>query len=293
MRTETIRFVREVYRTGNMASAARNLNITPQGLGKAIQKLEEELGVRLFVRSAEGAAPTPICEQIFDRLTEIVETENSIRAIISQTVSDNIEEEVFMVNITTLGMFIEEGIREYNSRYKDNIRILEITLKDEMQDQLFYSNKYAYRYISKEAIPNSSLLKGEIVDLKYVLITGNNPLLNKPVVTYEDLSEQTLLVEDLEAPHIQVLMKHFDERGLKRPDLKIGTYVKEVIRKRLDENPGFVYFARARDKDVIRSYHILEFDPPYSTTMCLETHRKTMNKELLKILRNKLKNYND
>ena len=47
MRTDEIRFVTEVYRTGSMARAARNLNITPQGLGKAIQKLEKELGINV------------------------------------------------------------------------------------------------------------------------------------------------------------------------------------------------------------------------------------------------------
>ena len=294
MRTESIRFVREVYRTGNMASAARNLNITPQGLGKAVQKLEDELGVRLFVRSADGATPTPICEQIYEKLTEIVDAENSVREIIAQTISDSHEEEVFLVNITTIGMYVEEGIREYNRKHQDKIRILEMTLRDELQDQSFYSNKYAYRYISKEAVPNSPLLKEEIVRLRFVLIAGNkSPLTGRASVTYKDLSEQTLLVEDLDAPHVQILLNKFDTLGLKRPQLKLGTYVKEVIKKRLDENPEYVYFARERDKEVIRQYTILNFETPFYITMCLETHRKTMNKDLLKELQAKLKNYND
>lgn len=294
MRTESIRFVREVYRTGNMAGAARNLNITPQGLGKAIQKLEEELGVKLFVRSAEGAEPTPICEQIYDRLAEIVEAENSIRDIIAQTVPGEHEEEIFLVNITTLGMYIEEGIREYNRKYKDNVRILEMTLTDELQDQSFYSNKYAYRYISRELIPNTSLLTGEIVKLRYVLVTGEkNQLVHRSVVTYQDLSRQTILVEDLQAPHIQILMRKFDELGLRRPNLVIGTFVKEVLMKRLEENPEYVYFARARDKDLIGKYHPLPLETPFFVTMCVETHRRTMNNGLLNELRNRLKDYND
>lgn len=293
MRTEEIRFVTEVCRTGSMASAARNLNITPQGLGKAIQKLEKELGVKLFVRTFEGVFPTPVCNQIYNKLNDIVNTENAIREIIGQTVPSGKEEEVFMVSANTVGIYVEAAVKEYNEKFNKNIRLLEVLLSDEQQEQAFMENKYTYRYCCQEDVQNKILLREEIVKLRYVLLAGRgSPLIGKEFVTYKDLSETTLLVEDLHYPHIRVLLGKFDALGIPKPAIKCVTINAEIIALRLRSDPSAVYFARARDTNQISQFDSLNFYPPFYTTMCLETHNKTMNRRLLKILREKMKDYN-
>ncbi len=157
MRTEEIRFVAEVCRTGSIAGAARNLNITPQGLGKAIQKLENELGVKLFTRTFEGVVPTASCNQIYDRLTKIVNAENEIRQIIQQYRHVGINEEIFLIGSNTVGIYVEEAVNAYNIKYGKNIRILQSPLSDDIQEQAFLENKYAYRYCCLENMKNNTL----------------------------------------------------------------------------------------------------------------------------------------
>ena len=293
MRTDEIRFVTEVYRTGSMARAARNLNITPQGLGKAIQKLEKELGIKLFTRTFEGVLPTAACNQIFDRLTDIVNAEDEIREIVRQYATSESDEEVFLIGPNTVGFMVEEAILSYNKRYGKNIRVLESNLRDDIQEQAFLENKYAYRYCCAEDVKNNFLLREELIKFRYLLFVGKgSPLERKESVTYEDLSEMTLLVEDMTFPHVRVLQKKFEEHNVKCPKIKCVTINTEMICLRLSSDPTAVYFARSRDRLRYSQCHIINFQPEFYTTLCLETHNKTINRELLSELRKKLANYN-
>lgn len=293
MRTEEIRFVAEVCRTGSMAGAARSLNITPQGLGKAIQKLEKELGVKLFTRTFEGVTPTSACNQIYEKLNDIVNAENAIREILGQIVSSTAPEEIFLISPNMVAFYIEQAVQEYNERFGGHIRVLESRLDDDMQEQTFLENKYAYRYCCKEIVKNRYLQKEDIVRMHFVpIVCEESPLLKKALVTYEDLSDKTLLVEEMTYPHIRLLLQTFDEKGLSRPAVKSVTTNTEITRMRLQADPQAVFFARARDKELIGAFRPLNFLPPFYTTLCLETHNETVNRNLLKIIREKMKDYN-
>jgi len=53
-----IRLVEALARLGNFARAARELNMTQPGLSRAIQNLEQNLGLKLFDRGTREVAPT-------------------------------------------------------------------------------------------------------------------------------------------------------------------------------------------------------------------------------------------
>lgn len=48
-----------IWRNGSVSGAAREMGISQQALSKALKSLEDELGLRLFLRSASGMIPTP------------------------------------------------------------------------------------------------------------------------------------------------------------------------------------------------------------------------------------------
>lgn len=58
MDVKQIRYFQEVSRTGSFTSAAKKLYISAPGLVKSIDRLEEELGVSLFVRTRTGVSLT-------------------------------------------------------------------------------------------------------------------------------------------------------------------------------------------------------------------------------------------
>ncbi len=61
----------EVARVGRLSGAAANLDLTAAALSKAIRRLEEDLGLRLFERSGKGMPLTPFGESFVLRASRL------------------------------------------------------------------------------------------------------------------------------------------------------------------------------------------------------------------------------
>ena len=64
----------EVAKAGNISRAAKVLFISQPAISKSIVKLEEQLGVRLFVRNSRGVSLTAEGELLFEHVKEAFET---------------------------------------------------------------------------------------------------------------------------------------------------------------------------------------------------------------------------
>ena len=64
---------------GSFLEAARQLHLTQSTVSARIQRLEEELGVRLFVRNRSGASPTPAGQRFMEHAKRLVLTEEQAR----------------------------------------------------------------------------------------------------------------------------------------------------------------------------------------------------------------------
>lgn len=71
MDTKSIRYFCRVYEEKSINQAARLLFITPQGLSKIIQHLEEEIGITLFERSSKGMIPTEAGNYLYSNSREL------------------------------------------------------------------------------------------------------------------------------------------------------------------------------------------------------------------------------
>ena len=65
-----------VANTGNISKAAKELYISQPAISKSIQKLEENLGTRLFTRSSRGVTLTPEGELLYGHVKDAFETLN-------------------------------------------------------------------------------------------------------------------------------------------------------------------------------------------------------------------------
>ena len=73
MNIDDLKCFEAVYREGSIHKAAKHLFITPQGLGKNIRNLENELGTLLFLRSKKGVEPTQSSHFLYQRTGKIME----------------------------------------------------------------------------------------------------------------------------------------------------------------------------------------------------------------------------
>jgi DNA-binding transcriptional LysR family regulator len=63
----------EVMKQGSFAAVARDRNLDPSSVSRAIARLEEELGIRLFQRTTRQLSPTEAGTTYFERIEPLVE----------------------------------------------------------------------------------------------------------------------------------------------------------------------------------------------------------------------------
>lgn len=73
MTFEQLHYFTESYRQKSLGKAAANLYVSRQSLSTSIRKIEQELGVTLFVRSAGGVTPTPGGHELYKHAQAILE----------------------------------------------------------------------------------------------------------------------------------------------------------------------------------------------------------------------------
>lgn len=89
MTLQQLQYLMEVYRTGSVSRAAKNLYLAQSSLSASISALEKELGFSIFIRSKNGMMPTVegaraieqaarICES-YQRMTDSVPTMRHVR----------------------------------------------------------------------------------------------------------------------------------------------------------------------------------------------------------------------
>ncbi|SDB34062.1 DNA-binding transcriptional regulator, LysR family [Pseudobutyrivibrio sp. YE44] len=85
MDIKDVRSFMECYETRSINKAARSLFITPQGLGKILDRLEHEMQVKLFERTKQGLVPTEAGVFFYEKglklLAETQELEQGLESI--------------------------------------------------------------------------------------------------------------------------------------------------------------------------------------------------------------------
>jgi LysR family transcriptional regulator, transcription activator of glutamate synthase operon len=73
MYIEQLEYILEVAKTGSIINASKNLHVSPSGISQSITQLEDELGVKIFIRSrGQNAVPTYEGELIIKQAIQIL-----------------------------------------------------------------------------------------------------------------------------------------------------------------------------------------------------------------------------
>lgn len=75
-----------VYENGSISAAARVCNVAQPSLSKALQQLEDELGVALFAWQSRGVTPTEDGERLYGHAGRMLSQMQSLRASFRQSV---------------------------------------------------------------------------------------------------------------------------------------------------------------------------------------------------------------
>ncbi len=84
MTLQQLEYIIAVYRHKHFAKAAEHCNVTQPTLSSMIQKLEEELGVKIFDRKAQPVKPTPIGLTIIEQAWKVIVRARKIREFVEE-----------------------------------------------------------------------------------------------------------------------------------------------------------------------------------------------------------------
>jgi len=84
MTLQQLEYIMAVYRHKHFAKAAEACNVTQPTLSSMIQKLEEELGVKIFDRKRQPILPTPIGQHIIDQGWEILQHAKQLKSSVDE-----------------------------------------------------------------------------------------------------------------------------------------------------------------------------------------------------------------
>lgn len=90
MYIEQLEYILEVAKTGSIINASKNLHVSPSGISQSISHLEDELGVKIFIRSrGQNAVPTHEGELIIKQAIKILMNVHKLQEMVGSYNSFN------------------------------------------------------------------------------------------------------------------------------------------------------------------------------------------------------------
>lgn len=84
MTLQQMEYIVAVYRLRHFAKAAEHCKVTQPTLSSMIQKLEDELGIRIFDRSTQPVTPTPAGRLVVEQAWKVITRANKIKDIVAE-----------------------------------------------------------------------------------------------------------------------------------------------------------------------------------------------------------------
>ncbi|WP_368490633.1 LysR family transcriptional regulator [Clostridium sp. BJN0013] len=195
MTLQQLKYAIEIANCGSFNEAAKRLFISQPSLSKAIKELEIELGIDIFERtnrgisiSIDGAEFLGYARQIIEQ-TEVLENRYHGERFKALHFSISTQHYAFVVDA-----FIKLMKNNYNSKYEFTLKetktyeIIEDvkTLKSDIG--ILYTNDLNSKVMNK-LFSDSNIKFTPLFNVTpHIFVGKNHPLLNKKVVTMEDLS---------------------------------------------------------------------------------------------------------
>lgn len=235
MDTKDIRGFIRSFELRSINKAAGDLFISPQGLGKAINRLEAELGVKLFERTPNGLVPTESGTYLYKKATELMnrfrDIEQGVRSCAAGAhsfhigyacgvinVLDVVKVEQFAVDHPEFGVIWHEG---------GNTAIKELAASGGC-DAAFVIGR----------IPSDGLFQKILVKKHYsAVVYEGHPFYERESLSIEDLKGEQLITLNENYQSFYNITERCRDFGFV-PDIRIKTMESSLIYKYASQKLG-------------------------------------------------------
>ena len=227
MEMQQLRYVVAVARTGNFSRAAEQCHVAQPSLSQQIQKLEEELGERLFDRMKREAKPTSHGEAFLRRAVKILEEVDAAKREAADA-QHSLRGTLTIGVLPTIAPYL---LPDVMAKFMEKFPRVEIVVQEDTTARLL---KLALAYeidfaLASQPIQDQRLEVRELFTEELLLaLPPGHPLTRKRSVSAADLDEERLIVmKDGHCLGDQVL--RFCDRRDVRPNISFRSAQLETI----------------------------------------------------------------
>lgn len=226
-----------VYESKSILLASKKLYISQPAITKSIQRLENFLGGKLFVRTAKGTIPTKEGEEFNKSCYNAMQILNA--GINKFSSLSNLEQGVLNIgsSSTIIRKLLLPFIEKFNKKYPNIV----ITITDANSEKL---TKYVKNGIVDMAILNMPIPNVEMFNVTTITKTNDcfiaHPDFPYDFLTKEQLASQKIIVQKRPSSNRDYFDKMCNENNVDiRPSFEIGSF--GLITDFVSKNLGIAY----------------------------------------------------
>ncbi len=292
MNLQQLEYIVAVDNYRHFSEAASRSFVTQPTLSMMIQKLEDELGVKIFDRSKQPVIPTKAGEAVIAQARMVIQEANRMHEVIRE-LKGELKGELRLGIIPTvapylLPLFLTSFIKKYPNL---KVKITELTTE---------------HIIEK--------LKLNLLDAGILATPLNNPLLNEQILYYEQfvvyaskeeklMKKKYLLPSDIDPNHLWLLEEghclrnqvlnlcELRKKELETSNLEYVTGSIETLKKMVDMNNGITILPELAIRELSNSdrKHLKHFKPPVPVReISIVTYRHFVKQRIVEVLKEEI-----
>ena len=283
MDTRDIRCFRLVYEEQSIHKAAKQLFITPQGLSRIIQKLESELQLSLFRRTAQGVVPTESGSYFYQQSQTLIYQLDDLKVKL-QNLHDT--EQRFRLGFSC-GILNLLSLQKLNSM---QMQISNAKIQWEELENLEVIEQVRRGLLDLGVIigtaPVNDLAAQTLCSCKMnALIYPGHPFYERDRLSIKDLKEQPLITLNQKYFTYHSLIQRCEDFGF-LPDIVFTTMESQLIYRFCLQEAGIGIDADIhRDNFLLRNLHRIELYDAIPWKISLIYNRSISNNEVFKKIR--------
>lgn len=256
MDTKDLRFFRQVYETGSINKAARQLFITPQGLSRAIHRLEQEMDTALFERSSNGMISTRSGRYLYENCIPLLEQFDKIAVGVKQASFQNKTLKIGF-SCGVLNVFPFQKLEEYKKKYAQLLLQWEENSNQEIIQKV-HQGILDLGFVIGQT-DNIDLWSMDIFSKKMnAIIYEEHPFFKKDILSINDLREERLITLNEKYFSYHSLLQRCQDFGF-TPSIVVKTMDSQLIYQFCKQKAGLGIDADIHmDKSMMNGLHLAE-----------------------------------
>ncbi|MDR1028695.1 MAG: LysR family transcriptional regulator [Clostridiales Family XIII bacterium] len=236
MEIRHLQYFKQVCADRNLSKAAKNLFITQQGLSHAIQTLERELGVSLFLRNKNGVTPTKSAIYLLSEAEEVLTLFDALKEkmlAMSKAANGTV---TLSLTIGAMSYFVPKLVGEFHERHPQ-IELHLIENPDMLCDESVVNGKADIACTTGPVNEDTIEWLPLFFDSVMIMLRKDNPLAARDTLGFEDLKAEEFILPPAEFKWHNIIIDRCRDAGFE-PNISYSIGDLHAMSRIIAENGG-------------------------------------------------------